>query len=177
MLSVRLKRYYGRLRRPPGTTPISRRTPVIGREPLVTISQITRPGRASPVPAATIWTFHAPYAGGFLAAAIQALHRVHGLRRDVIGSAPSTPTLTGGTSNDVAGFASCCGPPSCSPTRALDTGLRPGPFPTRAASLLPGLLTATRTGLTPASDDEHEPADHPTMRSPPALQDAPRIEA
>jgi len=40
--------------------------------------------------------------------------------------------------------------------KGLDTGLRPGPFPTRVASLLPGLLTATRTGLTPASDDEHE---------------------
>jgi len=47
------------------------------------------------------------------------------------------------------------------PQRALDTGLRPGPFPTRAASLLPGLLTATRTGLTPASDDEHEQRKHP----------------
>src|SRR5664279_1956104 len=75
---------------------------------------------------------------------------------DVSGSAPSAPTLTGRTSNDAAGFASCCGPSSCSPRRAFDTGLRPGPFPTRAASLLPGLLTATRTGLTPASDDEHE---------------------
>src|SRR5664279_4181049 len=63
------------------------------------------------------------------------------------------------------------------PQRALDTGLRPGPFPTRAASLLPGLLTATRTGLTPASDDEHEPANHLVIRSPPVLQDAPRIEA
>src|SRR5664280_96160 len=47
------------------------------------------------------------------------------------------------------------------PQRALDTGLRPGPFPTRAASLLPGLLKATRTGLTPASDDEHEQRKHP----------------
>ena len=47
------------------------------------------------------------------------------------------------------------------PQRAHDTGLRPGPFPTRAASLLPGLLTATRTGLTPASDDEHEHRNHP----------------
>jgi hypothetical protein len=28
------------------------------------------------------------------------------------------------------------------------------PFPGQAASLLPGLLAATRTGLTPASDDE-----------------------
>jgi len=32
------------------------------------------------------------------------------------------------------------------PQQALDPGLRPRPFPTRAASLLPGLLTATRTG-------------------------------
>src|SRR6266487_2982502 len=47
------------------------------------------------------------------------------------------------------------------PTRAFDTGLRPDPFPSRTASLLPGLLTATRTGLTPASDDEHEHQDHP----------------
>src|SRR2546427_9006431 len=32
--------------------------------------------------------------------------------------------------------------------------LRPGPLPDRAASLLPGLLAATRTGLTPAGNDE-----------------------
>src|SRR3981081_1168880 len=38
--------------------------------------------------------------------------------------------------------------------RAFDAGLRPDPFPDRAASLLPGLLAATRTGLTPAGDDE-----------------------
>jgi hypothetical protein len=37
---------------------------------------------------------------------------------------------------------------------ASDTGLRPDPFPDQAASLLPGLLTATRTGLTPAGNDE-----------------------
>ena len=46
------------------------------------------------------------------------------------------------------------GPLSCSPNRAFDAGLRPDPFPDRAASLLPGLLAATRTGLTPAGDDE-----------------------
>jgi len=40
------------------------------------------------------------------------------------------------------------------PARAFDAGLRPGPLPDRAASLLPGLLAATRTGLTPAGDDE-----------------------
>jgi hypothetical protein len=38
--------------------------------------------------------------------------------------------------------------------QASDAGLRPDPFPDRAASLLPGLLAATRTGLTPAGDDE-----------------------
>jgi hypothetical protein len=37
---------------------------------------------------------------------------------------------------------------------AFDAGLRPDPFPDRASSLLPGLLTATRTGLTPAGDGE-----------------------
>jgi hypothetical protein len=41
-----------------------------------------------------------------------------------------------------------------SPNGAFDAGLRPGPLPDRAASLLPGLLAATRTGLTPAGDDE-----------------------
>ena len=40
------------------------------------------------------------------------------------------------------------------PNGAFDAGLRPGPFPDQAASLLPSLLAATRTGLTPAGDDE-----------------------
>jgi hypothetical protein len=40
------------------------------------------------------------------------------------------------------------------PYRAFDARLRPGPFPDQAASLLPGLLAATRTGLPPAGDDE-----------------------
>src|SRR4051794_14808147 len=51
------------------------------------------------------------------------------------------------------------------PCRAFDTGLRPGPFPNRAASLLPGLLAATRTGLPPASDDELTTTDQPPTRS------------
>jgi hypothetical protein len=40
------------------------------------------------------------------------------------------------------------------PNGACDAGLRPGPFPDRAASLLPGSLATTRTGLTPAGDGE-----------------------
>jgi len=62
----------------------------------------------------------------------------------------------GGKANDAAGFATRYGPFARSPKRAFDAGLRPDPFPDRAASLLPGLLAATRTGLTPAGDDEHE---------------------
>lgn len=38
--------------------------------------------------------------------------------------------------------------------RAFDAGLRRRAFPPDAASLLPGLLAATRAGLTPAGDDE-----------------------
>jgi hypothetical protein len=39
---------------------------------------------------------------------------------------------------------------------AFDIGLRRRRFPLDDASLLRGLLTATPTGLTPASDDEHD---------------------
>jgi hypothetical protein len=70
------------------------------------------------------------------------------------GSAPPAPTPKGRLSNDAAGFASRYGPHRRSPIRAFDAGLRPRPFPDETASLLPGLLAATRTGLTPASDDE-----------------------
>jgi hypothetical protein len=51
-------------------------------------------------------------------------------------------------------FASCYGTHRRSPYRAFGAGLRPDPFPDRAASLPPGLLAAIRTGLTPAGDDE-----------------------
>jgi hypothetical protein len=40
------------------------------------------------------------------------------------------------------------------PNGAFDAGLRTGPFPDRPASLLPGSLAITQTGLTPAGDDE-----------------------
>jgi hypothetical protein len=50
--------------------------------------------------------------------------------------------------------------------RAFDAGLRPGPFPDQAASLLPGSLATTRTGLTPAGDDELVTRlDHSTITS------------
>ena len=55
--------------------------------------------------------------------------------------------------------------PACSQTTPVS---RHSLIPDQAASLLPGLLTATRTGLTPASDDElmHQSCPH---RTPPLL--------
>ena len=69
------------------------------------------------------------------------------------GSALPLPAQ-GRMSNDAAGFASCYGPHRRSPIRAFDAGLRPRPFPGETASLLPGLLAATRTGLTPAGNNK-----------------------
>lgn len=64
------------------------------------------------------------------------------------------PARLSSTSNDEAGFASATDRSVASPNGAFDAGLRPGPFTDLAANLLPGLLTASRTGLTPAGDDE-----------------------
>jgi len=70
--------------------------------------------------------------------------------------------------------------PVAPPYRAFDAGHRPRPFPDDTASLLPGLLAATRTGLTPASDDElrtrRTPWHYVTV-SPPALLGARKIRA
>jgi hypothetical protein len=63
--------------------------------------------------------------------------------------------------------------------RAFDAGLRPRPFPGEAASLLPGLLAATRTGLPPEGDDEltNSKIRCYVTASPPALLGARKIEA
>src|SRR5918998_6226331 len=53
--------------------------------------------------------------------------------------------------------------------RAFDTGLQHRTFPSHAASLLPGLLAATRTGPTPAGDDELANTRISYMRSQPLL--------
>jgi hypothetical protein len=62
----------------------------------VTIPQATGPGRASPVPAATLDAFRAPYAGESLAAALQDLHRFHGLRPDFERLGTPLPAPKGG---------------------------------------------------------------------------------
>ena len=59
------------------------------------------------------------------------------------------------------------------PLTGLSTlGFDAGGFPTDPASLLPGLLTATRTGLSPASNNELTTGDHSTTRSTSSLLDA-----
>ena len=90
VLSARLKRYYGRLRRPPDRTV---HFPALAgyRTPRSDGSQTAGPGRASPVPVATIQTFHALYAGEFIGAALQALHPFHGLHPEERGSALPCP--------------------------------------------------------------------------------------
>jgi hypothetical protein len=63
--------------------------------------------------------------------------------------------------------------------RAFDAGLRRRAFPPGAASLLPGLLAATRTGLPPAGDDEltNSKIRCYITASPPALLGARKAEA
>ena len=150
----RLDRYYGRLRRPPGQLPTSRlltgyRHP---RSDGVTTAAAGRGGPPQfPPPPSERSAPSTPGSSSRLH--IQDLHRFHGLRPERPGSAlPSPPR--GGHINDAAGFASCCGPLSRSPSQGFRRcASTPGVSPD-AGSLLPGSLTTTRTGLTPAGDDE-----------------------
>jgi hypothetical protein len=84
----------------------------------------------------------------------------HGLHPDSAGSALPTPTPKGGPITTPQASLDATDRSVAPPTRALDAGLRPDPFPDQAASLLPGLLAATRTGLSPAGDDELTTTDH-----------------
>jgi hypothetical protein len=137
----------------PAPVPFPGLRPVIGQDAPAANSQATGPGRASPVPAVTFSTFRAPYAERFIRTRSRISRPFHGLAVTHAGSAPPL-SAQGQASNDAAGFASSYGPPSCSPQGGLLRWASTGPFPDQAASLLPSLLAATRTGLTPAGDDE-----------------------
>ena len=100
MLSRRSERYYGRLRLPPGRRPLPGSTPVIRRR-FPRQPQHAPAGEGLPSSRRHHLNLPAPsYAGESLAAALQDLHRFHGLRREPPGSALSP------VSNDAAGFAS-----------------------------------------------------------------------
>ena len=82
--------------------------------------QAAGPGRASPVPAATLDTFRAPYAGEFLTAVLPGSSplpwpspRFREARHSLY------PPGTGRMSNDAAGFASCYGPHRRSPLQGF----------------------------------------------------------
>jgi hypothetical protein len=156
VLSCRLKRYYCRIRRPPGQRRVSRDHRLSSASlPATTLPQVAGPGRASPVPAATICTFRAPYAGESFStctsrssAPSMAFALYSGARHSLF-PPNRTDTLTTPQASRHATDRTVA-----PPIRAFDTGLRRRTFPSDAASLLPGRLAATRTGLTPASDDE-----------------------
>src|SRR5215469_6245877 len=132
VLPARLNRYYGRLRRPPGQPSTSRFPPVIGHRAPVTTPQVTGPGRASPVPAATLDTFRAPYAGESLTAALPGSSPLPWPSPRFREARHSLLPPEGETSNDAAGFASCYGPHRRSPfTGLLTLGSGPARFQTR----------------------------------------------
>jgi len=92
MLSARLDRYYGHLRRPPGWLPLPGSSPVIGRPAPTALRSL--PGRGGPL------QFPPPLSersepltpGSPSRLHLQDLHRFHGLRPSPPGSALPCPT-------------------------------------------------------------------------------------
>jgi hypothetical protein len=134
MVSTRFDRYYGRLRRPPGTRPLPGSPPVIGQGLLRRSPQPAGPGRASPVPAVTFCTFHALYAGEFLTAAFQGLHRFHGLRPEGRGSALPCSHLAVGTFTARQASRDAADRAVAPPNGACDAALRRRAFPPTPAA-------------------------------------------
>jgi hypothetical protein len=152
VLSIGLDRYYGPLRHPPGRTRLRQRLIRAHRFPAER-SQRPGPGRASPVPAPTMRPFRSPYPGRFLTAALPGSTRLPWPSPQIPGlGSPSSPEgakITGRQDSHNATDR-----PLAHPQGALDAGLRHRAFPPDAASLLPGLLAATRTGPSPAGECE-----------------------
>jgi hypothetical protein len=157
VLSRRLDRYYGRLRRPPGSRSTSRLNTGYRTRHFRQHQHRRPPGRGGPPqfppPPSERSAPSTPRSSSGLR--FQALHPFHGLRRERRDSALPSPHPKGQAAITTRQASLDATDRSVAPPNgALDAGLRPGPFPDRAASLLPGLLAATRTGLTPAGDDE-----------------------
>ena len=146
LLSRRLKRYYGRLRLPPGTPSTSRlstgyrtrrfrqhrRPPGRGGPPQVPPPPSERSAPSTPGSSSGL---HSRLFTPSVAFAVKDATRL---------PLPPTPRGRAAITTRQASLEAT-DRSVAPPTGALDAGLRPGPFPSRAASLLPGLLTATRT--------------------------------
>ena len=111
------------------------------------------PGRASPVPATTFRTFHVHYAGGFIGAALPGSSRLPWPSPCYSGlGSPLSPHGVGLTTRQTSLHAA---DRTVAPSNeAFDAGRRRRAFPPDAASLLPGSLVTTRTGLSPVGGDE-----------------------
>jgi hypothetical protein len=84
---LRLDRYYGRLRRPPGTRPLPGSTPVIGRR-VHAVPQCAWAGEGLPSSRRHLLSVPRPHTPGSPSRLhLQDLHRFHGLRREPLGSA------------------------------------------------------------------------------------------
>ena len=105
LLSGGLKRYYGRLRRPPGSPPTSRLS--TGYKARRSDALPQPPGRVGPpqFPPSPSERSAPSTPEGSSGLHIQALHPFHGLHPEGRGSAPPQPGEAGHT-NDAAGFAS-----------------------------------------------------------------------
>jgi hypothetical protein len=157
-LSRRLTQYSGRLRLPPGHHPLPGSSPVIGPARSGDLPQDHRAGEGLPSSRRHHHERSAPLTPGSPSGLhLQALHPFHGLRREKRGSAlPCSPTRRRARLTTRQASLHATDRSLAPPNGAFDAGLRPGPFPDQAASLLPGLLAATRTGLPPAGNDEQE---------------------
>ena len=148
---MRLKRRCGRRGRPPGSPPTSRRRPV-KRAPRFRrrVFAGRRAGEGLPGSRRRLPHVPCPLAPGSPSRpCVQALHRCHGLHPERPGSALPFPAFAKPLTTRRAAL-DATDRSVAPPARAFDAGLRAGPFPGPAASLLPGLLAATRTALTQA---------------------------
>jgi hypothetical protein len=149
VLSARLDQYYDRLRLPPGTQLTCPVWPVI--EPAA-------PGRGvSPQFPPSLSERSEPHTPGSPSAPASPGSRTPSMAFDgalISGARHSLHPHEAGPLTTPQASLDATDRSVAPPYRAFDAGLRPDPFPDRVASLLPGLLAATRTGLPPASDDE-----------------------
>src|SRR5215216_5079281 len=154
LLSRRLKRYYGRLRRPPGTRPLpgrcagyrTRRSDGTTPQP---------PGRGGPPqfppPPCERSEPHMPGSPSGLQSRLSTPSVAFALTtRARLFLVPANAGWVTARQASLDATDRSLAPPK----GAFDAGLRRRAFPPDAASLLPGLLAATRTGLPPAGNDE-----------------------
>ena len=139
----------------------------------MTLPQVTGPGRASPVPAATLDTFRAPYAGEFLTAALPGSSPLPWPSPRFREARHSLARPEGRLSNDAAGFASCYGPHRRSPRKGFCRWAPAPPVSRRnrqPATGPPGSYPdRTHTGRRRRAYEHEEPPWHYVTVLPPVL--------